>query len=165
MKNSDYPRNLKKVATPHTIVKKLAPLPLLLILLLIPAVHAATPVSVSGDYSNTFTVLSVTSEGPNVIIFGTDVFVLTGGISGTCTGSDTAVLLPNGLETFHGTCSFSGTVAGSASGTASVTLTGTSFGPTYFVFVQGTGGLAGIQVQGFAPNTCASCYVATITDT
>jgi len=65
-------------------------------------------------------------------------------------------------ETFHGSGTFTGSILGSAEGTAVMTYTGTvaadGSGVAYWVIDQGTGGLTGVHGQGTfigsPPNPC-----------
>ncbi|OLD02640.1 MAG: hypothetical protein AUJ07_08260 [Crenarchaeota archaeon 13_1_40CM_3_53_5] len=85
-------------------------------LLLLPIAFATSSSSGSGTYSASSTPTSVRTQNGNTIIDSNVVFTIAGTISGTCTGTERDVVHPNGIVTFRGACTFSGTFAG-ASGT------------------------------------------------
>jgi len=78
------------------------------------------------------------------------VFTIAGTISGTCTGTERDVVHPNGIVTFRGACTFSGTFAG-ASGTTQLHYRGTASATSVqgtFRAEDGTGGLDDLEARG-----------------
>lgn len=101
-------------------------LPLLASLLLLPAgANASTLSSGSGGFTTTGEVISVRQADGNTIVTATEVQTLTGVLAGTFTAHDTGSI----------------TISGASSGTGT---TGTG----QIVGDGGTGGLAGLHLQG-----------------
>src|SRR5215469_16724795 len=124
----------------------LAALPLLASLLLLPAsVSASTLSSGSGSFTATGEVISVHQADGNTIITATEVQALTGVLTGTRVASGTMTFHPDGTFTAHDTGTFTGTIDGR---TGSITISGASTGTGKIVGDHGTGGLAGLHLQG-----------------
>ena len=136
------------------------------LLLLLPVASASTPMTASGNFTaGAPSNVQTRSEGGNMFTSYDITFSLTGDISGRCTGSETIVAHPDGSVTLQGTCTFNGSI-GQKSGMSDFrfngfgtfsSLTGT-FGNT-----NGSGGLAGLHVQGTFLSTQANAgsYSAT----
>jgi len=96
-----------------------------------------------------------THDGNTIIDFNI-VDAIAGTISGTCTGTERDVIHPDGIVTFRGACTFSGTFAG-VSGTTQLQYRGTASGTSVqgtFRAEDGTGGLDDLQARGtFTANT------------
>jgi Protein of unknown function (DUF3224) len=129
----------------------LAPLPLLASLLVLPAsANASTPSSGSGSFTATGEVISVHQADGNTIVTATEVQTLTGVLTGTRLASGTMTFHPDGTFTAHDTGIFTGTIDGR---TGSITISGASSGTGnagtgQIVGYQGSGGLAGLHLQG-----------------
>jgi uncharacterized protein DUF3224 len=129
----------------------LAALPLLASLLLLPAgANAATSSSGSGSFTATGDVISVKQADGNTIVTATEVQALTGVLTGTRVASGTMTFHPDGTFTAHDTGTFTGTIDGK---TGSITISGASTGTGntgtgQIVGDRGTGGLAGLHLQG-----------------
>ena len=125
---------------------------------LVPNATAATPTHISGELASASSVWtsSVLKGGKNYSTFS-DVFQFAGDLSGNCTGSDTSIvglgpgnLSQNGTGFIHdsGSCSFAGSLAGTAGGLTIRFLSSTGFDAAEdkfaFLFLgeNGTGGLA-----------------------
>jgi hypothetical protein len=139
------------------VVKKvLAALPLLALLLALPAgAGASTLSSGSGSFTATGEVISVHQADGNTIVTATEVQTLTGVLSGTRVASGITIFHPDGTFTAHDTGTFTGTIDGR---TGSITISGASTGTGnagtgnagtgQIVGDRGTGGLAGLHLQG-----------------
>lgn len=129
----------------------LAALPLLASLLLLPAgANASTLSSGNGSFTATGEVISVQQADGNTIVTATEVQTLTGVLTGTRVASGTMTFHPDGTFTAHDTGTFTGTIGGR---TGSITISGASTGTGntgtgQIVGDQGTGGLAGLHLQG-----------------
>ncbi len=128
----------------------LAALPLLVSLLLLPAVHASTLSPGSGSFTTTGEVISIRHADGNTIVTATEVQTLTGVLTGTRLATGIQIFLPDGTFTAHDTGTFTGTVDGR---TGSITISGASSGAGntgsgQIVGDRGTGGLAGLHLQG-----------------
>ena len=129
----------------------LAAAPLLASLLLLPAGASASALpSGSGSFTATGEVISVHQADGNTIVTATEVQALTGVLTGTRVASGTMTFHPDGTFTAHDTGTFTGTIDGR---TGSITIRGASSGTGaagtgQIVGDQGTGGLAGLHLQG-----------------
>ena len=128
----------------------LAALPVLASLLLLPAAHASTLSSGSGSFTTTGDVISVRQVDGNTIVTATEVQTLTGVLSGTRTATGIQIFHPDGTFTAHDSGTFTGTVDGN---TGSISISGASSGTGntgsgQIVGDRGTGGLAGLHLQG-----------------
>ncbi len=129
----------------------LAALPLLALLLVVPAGADASALSTgSGSFTATGEVISVHQADGNTIVTATEVQALTGVLTGTRVASGTMTFHPDGTFTAHDTGTFTGTIDGR---TGSITISGASTGTGntgtgQLVGDQGTGGLAGLHLQG-----------------
>ena len=129
----------------------LAALPLLASLLLLPAsANASSLSSGSGSFTATGEIISIQQADGNTIVTATEVQTLTGTLTGTRVASGTMTFHPDGTFTAHDTGTFTGTVDGR---TGSITISGASSGTGNtgsgeIVGYQGTGGLAGLHLQG-----------------
>jgi hypothetical protein len=128
-----------------------AALPLLASLLWLPAGANASALSTgSGSFTATGEVISVHQADGNTIVTATEVQTLTGVLTGTRVASGTMTFHPNGTFTAHDTGTFIGTIDGK---TGSITISGASTGTGttgtgQIVGDRGTGGLAGLHLQG-----------------
>jgi hypothetical protein len=129
----------------------LAALPLLASLLWLPAGANASILSTgTGSFTATGEVISVQHADGNTIVTATEVQTLTGVLTGTRVASGTMTFHPDGTFTAHDT----GTFTGSSDGrTGSITISGASTGTGntgtgQIVGDRGTGGLAGLHLQG-----------------
>jgi hypothetical protein len=134
------------------VVKKvLAALPLLALLLALPAgAGASTLSSGSGSFTATGEVISVHQADGNTIVTATEVQTLTGVLSGTRVASGITIFHPDGTFAAHDSGTFTGTIDGR---TGSITISGASTGTGntgtgQIVGDRGTGGLAGLHLQG-----------------
>jgi hypothetical protein len=129
----------------------LAALPLLASLLFLPAgADASTLSSGTGSFTATGDVISVQHAGGNTIVTATEVQTLTGALTGTRVASGTMTFHPDGTFTAHDTGTFTGTIDGK---TGTITISGASTGTGntgtgQIVGDRGTGGLAGLHLQG-----------------
>jgi hypothetical protein len=128
----------------------LAALPLLVPLLLLPAVYASTLSPGSGSFTTTGEVISIRQADGNTIVTATEVQTLTGVLTGTRLATGIQIFHPDGTFTAHDTGTFTGTVDGR---TGSITISGASSGAGntgsgQIVGDRGTGGLAGLHLQG-----------------
>jgi uncharacterized protein DUF3224 len=128
----------------------LAALPLLASLLLLPAAHASTLSSGSGSFTATGEVISIRQADGNTIVTATEVQTLTGVLTGTRMASGIMIFHPDGTFTAHDTGTFTGAVDGRS---GSITISGASsgtgnIGSGQIVGDRGTGGLAGLHLQG-----------------
>jgi Protein of unknown function (DUF3224) len=129
----------------------LAALPLLASLLVLPAgVSASSSSPGSGNFTATGEIISVHQADGNTIVTATEVQALTGTLTGTRVASGTMTFHPDGTFTAHDTGTFTGTIDGR---TGSITISGAStgtgnIGTGQIVGDQGTGGLAGLHLQG-----------------
>jgi hypothetical protein len=136
------------------------------ILLIIPAAYGASPSSASGTIVGSFPITGIRVAGENMIIQFNSSFVLTGTLSGTCTGVERDVIHNQTSRTFFGSCSFAGKVNGK-SGTALLMYEGSGslavFGGTATAR-DGTAGLTGLSWQASwsaqvtGPNSAAGTY-------
>ena len=129
----------------------LAALPLLASLLWLPlGAHASTSSPGSGSFTATGEVISVQQADGNTIVTATEVQTLTGVLTGTRVASGTMTFHPDGTFTAHDSGTFTGTIDGR---TGTITISGASSGTGgtgtgQIVGDQGTGGLAGLHLQG-----------------
>jgi len=129
----------------------LAALPLLASLLWLPAgVNASTLSTGSGSFTATGQVISIQRADSNTIVTATEVQTLTGVLTGTRVASGTMTFHPDGTFTAHDSGTFTGTIDGR---TGSITISGASTGTGntgtgQIVGDRGTGGLAGLHLQG-----------------
>jgi len=129
----------------------LAALPLLACLLWLPAgADASTLSSGTGSFTATGEVISVQHADGNTIVTATEVQTLTGALTGTRVASGTMTFHPDGTFTAHDTGTFTGTIDGR---TGTITISGASTGTGntgtgQIVGDRGTGGLAGLHLQG-----------------
>jgi len=128
-----------------------AALPLLASLLLLPAsANASTLSSGSGSFTATGEVIGIQQADGNTIVTATEVQTLTGVLSGTRVASGITIFHPDGTFTAHDSGTFTGTIDGR---TGSITISGASSGTGntgsgQIVGDRGTGGLAGLHLQG-----------------
>jgi hypothetical protein len=128
-----------------------AALPLLVPLLLLPAsANASTLSAGSGSFTTTGEVISVKQADGNTIVTATEVQTLTGALSGTRTATGIQIFHPDGTFTANDSGTFTGTIGGR---TGSITISGASTGAGntgsgHIVGDRGTGGLAGLHLQG-----------------
>ena len=126
-------------------------LPLLASLVLLPAsANASTPESGSGSFTGTGDIISVKQADGNTIVTATEVQTLTGVLAGTRMATGIEIFHPDGSFTAHDSGTFTGTVEGR---TGSITISGASSGTGtsgsgQIVGDRGTGGLAGLHLQG-----------------
>ena len=128
----------------------LAALPVLVSLLLPVGASASALSSGSGSFTTTGQVISVRQADGNTIVTATEVQTLNGVLTGTRVASGTMTFHPDGTFTAHDTGTFTGTVEGR---TGSITISGASSGTGttgtgQIVGDRGTGGLAGLHLQG-----------------
>ena len=129
----------------------LAALPLLASLLLLPTgAGASTLPSGSGSFTTTGEVISVQQADGNTIVTAAEVQTLTGALSGNRMATGIEIFHPDGTFTAHDSGTFTGTVEGR---TGSITISGASSGTGttgsgQIVGDRGTGGLAGLHLQG-----------------
>jgi uncharacterized protein DUF3224 len=142
-------------------------LPIALVLII--PVHAAAPSHLTGSLIVTsLNPVSTRTFGNNTVLVANGTFSLTGGIQGQSVYFVTFVFHNStGILDFKGHATFTGTVAGSQSGSMDIAITGnaTFVGSSltsifeHLVLRHGTGGLAGIHGQGTdvgtGPNTLA----------
>jgi hypothetical protein len=135
----------------RVLKKAVAALPLLALLLVLPAGANASTLSLgSGSFTATGEVISVHQADGNTIVTATEVQALTGVLTGTRVASGTMTFHPDGTFTAHDTGTFTGTIDGK---TGSITISGASSGTGntgtgQIVGDRGTGGLAGLHLQG-----------------
>ena len=128
-----------------------AALPVLASLLLLPAsANASTLSSGSGSFTTTGEVISVRQADGNTIVTATEVQILTGALNGTRLATGIQIFHPDGTFTAHDSGTFTGTVSGR---TGTIIISGAStgvgnIGNGQIVGDQGTGGLAGLHLQG-----------------
>ena len=128
-----------------------AALPVLAALLLLPAGARASALSSgSGSFTTTGQVISVRQAGGNTIVTATEIQTLTGALTGTRMATGIEIFHPDGTFTAHDSGAFTGTVEGR---TGSITISGASSGTGnsgsgQIVGDRGTGGLAGLHLQG-----------------
>jgi len=123
---------------------------LALTLLSIPFAHATTPITVTGTFTASFTVLSVTSSDGNTIIRVTEIATLSGFFTGTRIAQGSEVIHPDGTFNAYDTGIFTGTANGVA-GTLVITGESNGIGGTGsgdFIVGQGADGLSGVHAQG-----------------
>jgi hypothetical protein len=121
--------------------------------------QASTPVSGSGTFLITLTPTSSRTADGNTFIDFTFHETIRGLYSGTRVGQGTFVLHADGTATARDSGVFTGSVAGSAPGTAilSVEAAGTFTALTAQVIAtDGTAGLAGVHGQAFVTGTATS---------
>jgi hypothetical protein len=128
-----------------------AALPVLASLLLLPAgANASTLSAGSGSFTTTGEVISVRQADGNTIVTATEVQILTGALNGTRLATGIQIFHPDGTFTAHDSGTFTGTVGGR---TGTIIVSGAStgvgnIGHGQIVGDQGTGGLAGLHLQG-----------------
>lgn len=126
-------------------------LPLLVPLLLIPAsANASTLESGTGSFTATGDVISIKQVDGNTIVTATEVQPLTGVLTGVRVAEGITIFHANGTFEAHDTGTFTGTVDGR---TGTLTISGASSGAGNtgdgtIVGYNGTGGLAGLHLQG-----------------
>lgn len=129
----------------------LAAPPLLASLLLLPAsANASALSSGSARFTAVGDVSSVRQADGNTIVTATEVQAITGVFNGTRVASGIEVFHPDGTFTAHDSGTFTGTIGGR---TGSITISGASsgvgnVGNGQIVGDRGTGGLAGLHLQG-----------------
>ena len=119
-------------------------------LLSIPIANATTPTTVTGTFTASFTVLSITSSDGNTIITVSEIATLSGFFSGTRVAQGSEIIHPDGTFNAHDTGIFTGSAKGVA-GTVVITGESNGIGGTGsgdFIVGQGTGGLSGVHAQG-----------------
>ncbi len=135
-------------------------------LLFLPLASATTPTTVSGSFTASFTVLTVTVSGGNTIITVTETATLSGFFTGTRIAQGSEIIHPDGTFNAHDTGIFAGTING-MSGTLVINGESTGIGVTgagNFTVGQGTEGLTGMHAQGpfqftaTGPTTTAGSY-------
>ena len=133
----------------------LVTLPALLPVFLLPAAaNAATVQTGSGSFTSTVVITSVTQDGPNMVIAGTETQQITGTLNGVRVATGVEVVQPDGHFVAHDQGTFTGTVDGQS---GSIEIDGESSGVGNsgngtIHFSHGTGGLAGLDAEGtFAP--------------
>jgi hypothetical protein len=133
---------------------------LLLPLLAAPLAYASPPATATGTYTFSVVYTGSRSADGNTIYTFTATTVDSGGLNGILSwSSGTLVTHADGTTTLHGSGTYTGTVLGSATGTMQFSAVGQGVGSTgqgSAVFVQGTGGLAGLTVQGTFVDTFTS---------
>lgn len=140
-----------KGSTMKVLKAVFAALPVLAALLLLPAGASASALSSgSGSFTTTGQVISVRQAGGNTIVTATEVQTLTGALTGTRMATGIEIFHPDGTFTAHDSGTFTGTVEGR---TGSITISGASSGTGNsgsgrIVGDRGTGGLAGLHLQG-----------------
>src|SRR2546428_8818875 len=120
-------------------------------ILMVPVASASTRTTASGSFtagepSN----VQTRSAGGNTFISYDITFSLTSDISGTCAGSETGIVHPDGSLTLQGTCTFNGSI-GQKSGTADLRFNGSGASASltgHFVNTNSNGGLAGLHLCG-----------------
>src|SRR6266705_3378814 len=120
-------------------------------ILMVPVATASTRTTASGSFtagepSN----VQTRSTGGNTFISYDITFSLTSDISGTCAGSETGIVHPDGSLTLQGTCTFNGSI-GQKSGTTDLRFNGSGASASlsgHFVNTNGNGGLAGLHLRG-----------------
>ena len=119
-------------------------------LLSIPFAHATTPTTVTGTFTASFTVLSVTSSDGNTIITVSEIATLSGFFTGTRIAQGSEIIHLDGTFNAHDTGIFTGSANGVA-GTLVITGESNGIGGTGsgdFIVGQGTSGLSGVHAQG-----------------
>ncbi len=119
-------------------------------LLFLPLANATTPTTVSGTFTASFTVLTITVSGGNTIITVTETATLSGFFTGTRIAQGSEIIHPDGTFNAHDTGIFTGTING-MSGTLVINGESNGTGVTgagSFTVGQGTEGLTGIHAQG-----------------
>ena len=114
------------------------------------AVQASAPVSGSGTFQITFVPASVETADGNTFITFNFVETTTGFLAGTRVGQGSLVIHPDGPVNARDSGIFTGTLGGSAPGTAfgHVEVSGTFSASTGLLEVSaGTGGLTGAHAQ------------------
>ena len=138
----------------------------LLVVALAPAAYAAPPTPASGSWVANLSPVGSRSADGNTIITFTFEETFQGTLDGTRVGSGRLVIHPDGTINVRDSALFTGSIDG-AFGTAivSASVSGTFASVTAnFVVTDGTGGLAGVHVQGAAaggalgPATFAGTY-------
>src|SRR5438309_10934618 len=118
-------------------------------LLAIPFTHATAPTTVTGTFTASFTVLSITSSDGNTIITVTEIASLSGFFTGTRTAQGSEVIHPDGTFNAHDTGIFTGTANGVA-GTLDIKGVSKVIGGTGswdFIVGHVTTGRSGFHVQ------------------
>jgi len=140
-----------KESTMKVLKAVLAALPVLAVLLLPAAGASASALSSgSGSFTTTGQVISVRQADGNTIVTAAEVQTLTGALSGNRMATGIEIFHPDGTFTAHDSGTFTGTVEGR---TGSITISGASSGTGttgsgQIVGDRGTGGLAGLHLQG-----------------
>lgn len=140
-----------KESTMKALKAVCAALPVLASLLLLPAGAGASVLSSgSGSFTTTGQVISVRQAGGNTIVTATEIQTLTGALTGTRIAVGIEIFHPDGSFTAHDSGTFTGTVDGRA---GSLIISGASSGTGttgdgQIVGDRGTGGLAGLHLQG-----------------
>src|SRR5438309_10471825 len=119
-------------------------------LLAIPFTHATAPTTVTGTFTASFTVLSITSSDGNTILTVTEIATLSGFVTGTRTAQGSEVIPPDGTFNAHDTGIYTGTANGVA---GTLVISGESngiggVGSGDFTVGQGTAGLSGAHAEG-----------------
>jgi len=136
-----------------TITKRVLYL-LPLVLLLLPVAQGATVQTATGTFTTSATTISVNTVDGYTVITQSLLLTTTGGIAGTLSGSDVAIITPTLTGFLSGRGTFTGIVLG-RSGTVGIGFAGT-FSPitgqlnlqASFLQGTGTGQLTGISGQG-----------------
>lgn len=129
-------------------------------------VLAEEPTPVSGTFSATISPFATRSADGNTFIDFTFVEQFQGTISGTRVGTGLLIIHPDGTVNVRDSGLFSGSIDGSSgSAVLSASISGTFASiAANFVVTDGTGGLAGVHVQGTGgggatgPTTFAGTY-------
>ncbi len=135
-------------------------------LLFLPFANATTPTTVSGSFTASFNVLTITVSGGNTIITVAETASLSGFFTGTRIAQGSEIIHPDGTFNAHDTGIFTGTING-MSGTLVINGESSGIGITgagNFTVGQGTQGLTGVHAQGpfqftaTGPTTTAGTY-------
>ena len=122
-----------------------------LLIVLTPFAHASSPITASGTFTASFTVLSVTTAGGNTIITVNETATLTGSFVGTRIAQGSEIIHPDGSFIASDTGTFTGTLNGEP-GTLVITGHSTGVGGTGaggFVVNNGAGALE--DIHGYGP--------------
>jgi hypothetical protein len=136
--------------------------------LLFTSAYASPPISGSGTYTITsFIITSTTYAGGNTISTATATVIDTGIMTGTFSATFRDVVHADGTSNEDGQGTFTGTVDGSASGTALCISPASTAAPNtvsgIFVCGHGTGGLAGLHAVLTIPVQPSSASIFTYT--
>ena len=121
--------------------------------------EAATPASGSGTFTISFVPVVERIADGNTFIDYTFVENDAGIVNGTRIGSGELVIHPDGSFNTQNTAIFTGSMAGSQSGTAEMDFWGSgtfALAGGNFTATHGTGGLAGVHAQGTDSGTATS---------